>query len=114
ADPARLTQAIGQLLLNAAKYSPAAGRIEVTAARAGHNAHLSVRDWGIGIPPLDLERIFERFYRAANGTAINADGLGLGLYIAREIIARCGGTIRAESTPGHGSDVYHTLPLARH
>jgi signal transduction histidine kinase len=112
ADPARLTRAIGQLLLNAAKYSPAADRIEVTISRAGHAANLAVRDCGIGIRAADLDRIFERFYRATDGTAANPDGLGLGLFIAREIVTRSGGTIRAESTPGEGSTFHLTLPLA--
>jgi signal transduction histidine kinase len=112
ADPARIAQVIGHLLLNAARFSPVAGRIDLTLARAGRSAHLAVRDQGIGIPPADLARIFERFHRAANATAANPDGLGLGLFIAREIITRSGGTLTAESTLGAGSTFHLTLPLA--
>ena len=112
ADPARITQVVAHLLLNAAKYSPAADRIELIVSRDNHHAHLAVRDHGIGIHPTDLDRIFERFYRATNGTAANPDGLGLGLFIAREIVTRSGGTLRAASTPAAGTTFHLTLPLA--
>jgi signal transduction histidine kinase len=111
ADPALIAQVIGHLLQNAAKFSPDADQIELTLSHAAQYAHLSVRDRGIGIPTADLARIFERFYRASNGSALNNEGLGLGLYIAREIIARSGGTICAESTLGEGSVLRVMLPL---
>jgi signal transduction histidine kinase len=111
ADPVLIAQVIGHLLQNAAKFSPDADRIELTLSRTDRSAHLTVRDRGIGIPTADLARIFERFYRASNGSALNTEGLGLGLYIDREVVARSGGTIRAESTLGEGSVLRVVLPL---
>jgi signal transduction histidine kinase len=72
---------------------------------------LSVRDEGIGIAPENVERIFERFERTSS--ALSHSGLGLGLYIARQIVDAQGGSIRAESQPGRGSTFIVTLPLNR-
>lgn len=112
ADAALLGGVIAQLLQNAATFSPDADRIELAVFRADRRAHLTVRDRGVGIPAADLARIFDRFYRASNGAALNTEGLGLGLFIAREIIARSGGTIHAESSLGEGSLFRVVLPLA--
>ena len=114
ADPVRIEQVLAILLLNAATYSPAAERIAVTVGRAGEDALLTVRDQGIGIPEADRARIFDRFFRASNVGDSGHGGLGLGLYIAHEIIARSGGRIWAESTPGAGSSFHIALPRAEY
>lgn len=110
-DAGRLLQVVTNLIDNAAKYSDPRAPIEVTALRDDGWATVAVRDRGIGIPAEGLERLFERFYRAENA-AQHAGGLGLGLYICREIVERHGGTIAVASTPGEGSLFTVRLPLA--
>jgi len=109
ADPLRIEQAVENILLNAAKYG--AGReIEVSLAREKRFARLSVRDSGIGIAPADQERIFARFERAASSA--NFGGLGLGLYLVRQVMDAHGGTVTVESVPGKGATFHVRLPLA--
>ena len=107
-DPLRIEQVIANLLSNACKYG--AGKpIRVEVGMAGERARLSVRDHGIGIAPADRERIFERFERAAS--ARHYGGLGLGLYITRQVVEAHGGTIWVASHAGAGSTFSVELPL---
>jgi signal transduction histidine kinase len=109
-DRLRLDQVLSNLVSNALKY----GRgqpVEIEAAKAGSVAHLTVTDHGIGIPPERLPHIFERFERAV--AAGQYSGLGLGLYIVRQITLALGGSVRAESTPGTGSVFTLDLPLVK-
>jgi signal transduction histidine kinase len=107
-DPLRIEQVIANLLSNACKYG--AGKpIRVEVGMAGPRARLSVRDHGIGIAPADRERIFERFERAAS--ARHYGGLGLGLYITRQVVEAHGGTIWVASHAGAGSTFSVELPL---
>ena len=112
-DPRRMEQVLVNLLGNAIKYSPEGGPIEMTiqADDAVHEARLSVRDQGMGIPQRDQEQVFERFARAANAQACGIGGTGLGLYLCRELIAQHGGRIWVESREGQGSTFFVTLPL---
>lgn len=118
ADRRRAEQVLFNLMENAVKYSPDGGQIVVTvgtrpdAGPGRREATVSVSDQGIGIPPQDLTRIFERFYQGQGILHRGHVGLGLGLYIAREIVERHGGRIWAESTEGAGSTFHFTLPLA--
>ena len=112
ADPARLRQVGRRLLNNAVKYSPEGGDIEVSLAVEDESAILAVRDHGIGIPAHKQSRIFESFYRAHTDTPYDYGGMGVGLYISREIVQRHGGRIRFESEEGEGSTFYVTLPVA--
>jgi PAS domain S-box-containing protein len=106
-DRFRIEQVVTNLLTNALKYG--AGKpVEVTVTKEGQFARLAVRDYGIGITPEDAKRLFERFAKAT--TARTYGGLGLGLYIAREIVEAHGGTIRVESHPGAGSTFTVELP----
>ncbi|WP_069801411.1 sensor histidine kinase [Thermogemmatispora onikobensis] len=103
------------LLDNALKYTPAEseqqpGRVIVSLERLGHEALLRVSDTGIGIDPVDLPHIFERFYRADR--ARQRPGTGLGLAIARTLVEQFGGRIGAESVPGEGSTFSVWLPIA--
>jgi signal transduction histidine kinase len=107
-DRSRIEQVAIALLSNAMKYG-AKGRIVVDVAAKGALARLSVRDFGIGIAPADQERIFERFERAI--TASHYGGLGLGLYIARQIVVSHQGSIRVKSAPGFGATFTVELPL---
>jgi len=108
-DRPRLEQVVGNLLVNALKYG--AGKpVEVTVASAGGAATLEVRDCGIGVDPADASRIFERFERAVSSH--HYGGLGLGLYIARQIVVAHGGAIGVDSQPGQGATFRVSLPLA--
>jgi PAS domain S-box-containing protein len=107
-DPLRIGQVISNLLSNAFRYA-AGSRIEITLEREGDEAMLRVEDRGPGIPEDRLDRVFERFERAA--PARNYGGLGLGLYVAREIVVAHGGKIRARNREGGGASVEIALPI---
>ncbi len=111
ADLERISQVLTNLIANAIKYSPAGGDVIIAIARAGDGIQVSVRDNGIGISAEIQDNIFERFYRVNSAQINTFPGLGLGLYIAAQIIRRHGGTIGVESVPGEGSVFYFTLPL---
>lgn len=116
-DRERLRQVLVNLLENAIKYSPKGALIKVVVARVEEpqppsRIAVSVRDEGIGIPTGQLGQIFNRFYRAPNASTQHYAGLGLGLYITREIIQRHGGRIWAESNVGEGSTFHFTLPAS--
>jgi signal transduction histidine kinase len=114
ADLARTRQALRILLDNAIKYSPKGGCIEVVLDRdeAGKEAGISVADCGVGIPTQGQERIFRLFYRAHTDTPHDYGGMGIGLYMASELIKRQGGRIWFQSREGEGSTFSFTLPLA--
>ena len=97
------------MISNALKYAPGEP-ITITLERRGAHAVLQVDDRGIGIDPNDLGRIFNRFERASSTP--QSAGLGLGLYIAREIVTQHGGSIRAERRRGGGSRFSIILPLS--
>jgi PAS domain S-box-containing protein len=111
-DRERLEQVLVNLLTNAIKYSPQGGQIQVTVAREENEARVSVQDPGIGIPLAEQPRLFERFFRAANATTRNFGGLGIGLYVSREIIQRHGGRFEVDSEEGRGSTFMFYLPLS--
>ncbi len=109
ADVDRVQIALTNLVHNAIKFTLPGGRIFVTAQHTGNELTISVNDTGVGIPAEDLERIFERFYKADR--ARSGGGTGLGLAIAKHIIQGHGGRIWAESVEGKGSTFFFTLPL---
>jgi signal transduction histidine kinase len=112
ADPDKLRQVLANLVANAVKYSPAAGRIEVELEAHGRQLAIVVRDEGLGIVASDQSLIFEKFYRADVNMTGGISGSGLGLYISRELVHRMGGTISVDSQFGEGSAFVVTLPLA--
>jgi len=105
ADPDQLEQVFVNLILNACKAMPDGGRIAIRAWANAHAVYTEVSDSGIGIPPENMDHIFDTFYSGFG------DGAGLGLPLCRRIVAAHGGTIRVESTPGQGSIVRIELPL---
>ena len=109
-DPARIRQVIHNLIDNAIKYSPTGGCISITLHAIEGGVHLLVEDRGIGIPSADLAHIFERFRRGANADDRRFAGMGLGLYLCRQIVEEHGGRIWAESEPGEGSKLHILLP----
>jgi len=112
ADADRLQRVLENLVNNAIKYSPEGGSVEVSLAREDNEAVLRVRDYGIGIAPDSLPRIFERSFRAPEAAA-HAAGLGLGLSIAAQVVALHGGSIAATTAQGSGTVVTVRLPLAQ-
>ncbi|HYO58779.1 ATP-binding protein [Archangium sp.] len=110
-DRGRLAQVLVNLLENALKYSPTGGSIRVSVERDEAQVIVSVSDAGIGIPPDQKSLLFERFFRARNAPISGFGGLGLGLYICRDIVERHGGRIWVESEVGHGSTFRFTLPV---
>jgi len=110
-DSARLRQVVINLLTNAVKYSPEATRVEVATGADENFLTLSVHDFGIGVSKEDLSRIFTRFYRVRERDLNTYPGLGLGLYIASDIVRRHGGNLGVKSTAGHGSVFTMILPL---
>jgi PAS domain S-box-containing protein len=111
ADEDRIEQVLTNLIGNAIKYSPAGGEVRVSVLASGSQACLTVSDHGIGIPPEEQATIFEPFTRTTVATAV-AGGIGIGLYIAAQIVAAHGGTIGVESAIGCGSRFTVELPLA--
>lgn len=113
ADSAALSQALSVLLENAIKYSDNGKTVRITATRHDKEGWLSVVDEGVGIAAKDLPHIFERFYRAdSSRTKQAADGHGLGLPLAAQIVHQLDGEITASSAPGKGSTFTIRLPLA--
>jgi signal transduction histidine kinase/CheY-like chemotaxis protein len=112
ADATRVTQILGNLLNNAAKFTPAGGEIDVTLRDVDGTAELRVRDTGAGIDPALLPTIFDPFTQGERTLARSEGGLGLGLALARRLAALHGGDVRAHSEGvGHGAELVVTLPL---
>ncbi len=111
ADPDRMRQVVDNLLSNALKYSGEGTDIDVRVAREDGSVLTSVTDHGIGIPKDEIPQLFERFHRARNVSSRYYGGLGLGLYIAKAIVAAHRGTINVESEEGKGSKFTVRLPL---
>jgi len=111
-DPDRLQQVIWNLLSNAVKFTPRGGRVELWIGRVGTNLDLRVSDTGQGIPGDFLPHVFERFRQAEGSRTRTQGGLGLGLSIVKELVARHGGTVKADSPgEGQGTSVTVSLPI---
>jgi signal transduction histidine kinase len=109
ADPMRLEQVLANVIENGVKYSPDGGRVEVTLGEADpDHVQISIRDWGLGIPLDRRENLFDRFYQAHSEG--HYGGLGLGLYVSREIVELHGGTIHAQFPTDGGSLFVIQLP----
>jgi signal transduction histidine kinase len=109
-DAFRFEQVITNLLDNAIKYSPEGGPVEVELTQpTPERVRLTVRDHGIGIPPGQEARIFERFFQAHRNS--HRSGLGLGLYLSQQIVGEHGGRLTAESAPGGGSRFVVEIPV---
>jgi signal transduction histidine kinase len=113
ADRERIHQVLFNLLDNAVRFTPAGGRVTVSADRHNGSVDVHVVDTGQGIAPEHLPRLFERFYRADSARSLREGGTGIGLAIARSVVEAHGGRIWAESEPGKGSVFTFELPVAR-
>ena len=112
ADEGRIQQVLTNLLDNAVKYGGAGGKVVVDVRRDGRDAVLRVSDEGEGIPAGETERIFHRFYRVDRSRSQSVPGIGLGLAIAKHLVAAHGGTIRAFNRPDRGATFEFRLPLS--
>lgn len=109
-DRNRLQQVLINLLSNAVKYSPKSGKVLVSIEEKDSLIQVSVKDFGIGMSEQHLDKIFEKYYRVQEH-AIHYQGLGIGLYISKNIIERHNGTMWAESSSENGSIFHYTIPL---
>jgi PAS domain S-box-containing protein len=113
ADETRLAQALGNLLHNALKFTPEGGRVDVTARRVREAAEIVVRDTGVGLPPEEIDRMFEPFVQAPDAQGRSHGGLGIGLTIAKGFVEAHGGSVTARSEGrGRGLAVTVSIPLA--
>ena len=113
ADEGSVRQILRILLDNAIAYTPTGGQVDVLVYENRQQGVMQVRDTGIGIPLEDQAHVFDRFYRAEHSRYQQPGGAGLGLAIARASVTALGGSIRLESSPGHGTTFVVTLPKAR-
>lgn len=113
-DPSALTRVIDNLLINALNYTPAGGRVRVRVRGRGNQAFIIVADTGLGVPPEDLPRLFDAFYRVNRHNGPEIEGSGLGLSIVKTIVERHRGKVRVRSKVGAGSVFRISLPRAPH
>lgn len=111
-DPTNVEQVVGQLVENAVKYSPLGGVVEVRIRREGRLAVVEVSDEGIGLPPGEEISLFTPFYQAGETNTREFGGVGLGLYIVRQLVEASGGTVHARNREEVGAVVGFTVPLA--
>ncbi|MGV8966906.1 MAG: PAS domain S-box protein [Cellulomonas sp.] len=111
ADRDRSSEVLSNLIDNAIKFTPAGGFIAVTATTEGAYVVVRVTDTGRGIPPQDLDHVFEQFFQVEHQGEKSRNGLGLGLYICKDLVERQGGSIWADSTPGCGTTMTFTVPI---
>ncbi len=113
ADPALLQQAIVNLVENAIKYSPMGSKVEINLSAKPNMVIFEVRDAGIGIAPLDLPRVFEKFFRSGRRENNSSRGSGLGLAIVKSITDQHHGRVWAESQLGKGSSFFIEIPITQ-
>ncbi len=113
ADRDRVAEVLSNLIDNADKYSPREQEIAIDVQANQTEVTVAVRDHGRGLPPADLDRVFDKFYRSDGSDSQAAYGYGLGLFVCRRLIETQGGRIWAENAPDGGAVFYFTLPVAR-
>ncbi|MDY7079282.1 MAG: HAMP domain-containing sensor histidine kinase [Chloroflexota bacterium] len=111
ADPARLEQALTELLRNACKYTSEKGRIRVRAWQQDRYVHCTISDTGIGISPEDQSRLFTKFFRSDNPAVREMPGTGLGLCVVKGLVELQGGGVEVESQIGEGTTFAITIPV---
>jgi signal transduction histidine kinase len=110
-DRDAVSQALANLLDNAAKFSPAGTEIHVSLTVDGDRVILEVRDRGIGIPADEIGKVFDKFYQARNALRLSVGGTGLGLPLVKHILEAHGGEVRVKSEPGRGSAFSLIFPV---
>ncbi|MEY4744838.1 MAG: hypothetical protein RL272_783 [Candidatus Parcubacteria bacterium] len=110
-DPLLTREVVANLLSNASKYSPDGSTVTLSAKEQEGEFRISVSDQGIGIPPADQKKMFQKFFRAENAAKSSITGTGLGLYVVKSVVELQGGRIWFESAVGKGTTFYVTFPL---
>jgi len=110
-DKVKIRRVVETLLINAIKYTPRGGRIQVRLKQDGDQVVFSISDSGIGIPVDQQKQVFEKFFRGTNAVKVQPDGTGLGLFIAHSLIEAHKGRIWFESQEGAGSTFFFSLPV---
>ena len=113
ADPSRMRRVLVNLIDNAIKFSVAGGNVSVTGEKQNGNITINVIDQGFGIPAEDLSKVFDKFYQSRNTLKKNIHGIGLGLYISKQIVEAHGGSITVKSQLGEGSTFTITIPVKK-
>jgi signal transduction histidine kinase len=113
ADEQQLRQVLVNLVENAVKYSPDGGPVKVRLTKQARHVQWAVSDEGLGIPPTERRRVFEKFYRLDPNMTQGIGGTGLGLYICRELVRRLEGRIWVDSNDGKGSTFFVEIPIAK-
>ncbi|MBQ6001159.1 MAG: HAMP domain-containing protein [Clostridia bacterium] len=110
-DSDAIHRVVYNIVDNAVKFTPQGGELSITLEKRDRQAICTIRNSGEGVPPADLPHLFDRFYKTDKSRSLDRRGSGLGLYIAKTVIDRHGGTIRAESEQGSYCSIIFTLPL---
>lgn len=111
-DKERIAIVFDNMLANALKYTPPGGKISLKSFRSEKTIQFKIVDTGIGIPKKDLYKVFSKFFRSKNAVGFQTSGSGLGLYVAKNIVEKHGGTIEVESEEGKGTTFIITLPIS--
>jgi two-component system CheB/CheR fusion protein len=111
ADVNRIEQVVLNLISNAVKYSPEFAKIDISTRKSEDKVVVSIQDFGIGMPEVTRKKVFDRFFRDNDNTIPTSPGMGLGLFIAADIVKRHGGEIWVKSEQGEGSIFYFSLPI---
>lgn len=110
-DEGKLRQVIMNFTDNAIYYTPVGGKIEVSLEKSGESIEFKVKDNGIGVPKAEQHKLFQKFYRAENAKQTRPDGTGLGIFMAKKVVAVQGGAIIFDSVEGKGSTFGFSFPL---
>ena len=110
-DPISLAEAVGNLVSNAIKYTPAGGQVDIQLTRGRKSAELLITDTGIGIAEADQDKLFSPFYRVKNEATQGVEGTGLGLYLVKKIIEQHSGELIVRSALGEGSTFGFRIPM---
>ncbi len=110
-DEKKMKIVLDNLIGNSIKYSKEGGNIEIKLKKESGKIIFSVQDWGVGIPRQQHSRVFEKFFRSRNESRYRTDGIGIGLYLAKAILERCGGEVWFESEAEKGSTFFFSLPV---
>jgi signal transduction histidine kinase len=112
ADPERVREVVANLLDNALKFTPSGGRVTIEGHVEKDSVKVTVRDTGRGIAASDITRVFDQFFQSNQNDEVSRNGLGLGLFVSRDLIKRQGGDMWAESISGQGAAISFTLPTS--